>query len=139
MKLNSSNILTLIALVIASLNVYADQFGDTEERSVRACNKKYQSKYYQYFTSQPDQMLVLVSSNYNDFPQICLAVDGSEIKDSFCLFNCFPTWEQLEAYAIQKCEAYKKSNHYEYYKPCKVLTHNNLILENKDQNEIKFQ
>jgi hypothetical protein len=134
--LNSSNLLLLIALVFASFNVLADQFGDTEERSARACNKKYHS---QYFTGQPDEMIVLVASDYNDFPQICLQVDGREIKDSFCLFNCLPTWEQLDAYAIQKCEVYKRTNHYEYYQPCKVLTHNKLILDNSAKNDIKFQ
>jgi hypothetical protein len=136
--LNSSNLL-LIALFFASFNVLADQFGDTEERSARACDKKYTSGYYQYFARQPDQMLALVSSSYNDFPQICLQVDGAEIKDSFCLFNCLPTWEQVDAYAIKKCEAYKKTNHYEYYQPCKVITHNNLILDNSAKNDIKFQ
>lgn len=75
-----------------------------------------------------------------DGSQFCGKATGLELNDPYCLKDCHPTWEQIEALALARCEAEKKSRNITNTNSCKIYARNNEIIWNGSQSgDIKFQ
>jgi hypothetical protein len=72
--------------------------------------------------------------------QFCGYATRMELNDGLCLKDCTATWEQIEALALTRCEAMKKSHNSTNTNACKVFARNNEIIWNGSQSgDIKFQ
>jgi len=80
---------------------------------------------------------VFVLADDDRTSQLCTWAGAHELYDQFCLIDCQPTWSQLEALALSRCEDLKKQNLDYSHGTCKVFAHNDEILWKKD--DAKFQ
>ncbi len=75
-----------------------------------------------------------------DGSQFCGKAISWELNDPYCLKDCEPTWEQIEATALARCDAEKKSRNISNTNSCKIFARSNEIIWNEGQGaDIKFQ
>lgn len=68
--------------------------------------------------------------------QACSFARGLDLLDHTCVFNCLPTWAQLEALAIARCEQYRKN----VSNSCEIFARDNeIIWQNYKTNDVNFQ
>jgi hypothetical protein len=104
-------------------------FTDTGLGSYQHCNIQVASK-----------CAFVISQDVNE-NQVCSYTNGNiELRDDLCLFDCNPTWAQVEAVALTKCEEYKKKNNATNYGVCKIFAkQNEIIWEDYKKTDVKFQ
>jgi hypothetical protein len=93
---------------------------------------------YQHFAHQFSPKVVFAyaedASSY-----VCGDAYWGELVDNMCLVGCSPTWSQIEALALSRCES-AKSPSFDKKKPCKLFARNNeIVWEEYKKEDAKFQ
>lgn len=94
---------------------------------------------YQHCTHQIAPTCVFALAVDNQNRQACSFARKWELFDNLCLVNCNPTWTQVEALALSRCEeARAKTGNVNA--PCKVFSRNNEIVWDEYKNKnVEFQ